>query len=157
MKYVGIDPGASGGIAVILPHEEYVAPLPQTESEVYDLLHTHLSPDPDDDTTTEVRVAIERVHAIPGIGSTSSSFTFGRNYGFVRGVLTSLSSLGVRWQDVPPQTWQRGLGIPKECQGQDRKRQLASIARQRFPMCRVTLKTCDALLIAEWLSQQPRP
>lgn len=145
MRFVGIDPGASGGIAWLDENGAECLPLPDTEDQIFDTLHMVFA------HPSSTTVAIERVHAIPGIGSTTSSFTFGRSFGYLRGILASTA---VAWRDVPPQTWQRGLGLAKDLQGPARKRVLRSIAAQRFPSAKVTLKTADALLIADWLRGQ---
>lgn len=147
MRFVGIDPGAQGGIAWIDQDGAVEArPLPDTEDAIYDLIHSAIV------DQGRVSVALERVHAIPGIGSTSSSFTFGRHYGFVRGVLCGLvvAYRTMGWVDVAPQRWQANLGLPRGLQGPARKRAIKSISAQRFPMTRPTLRTADAILIAEW-------
>jgi hypothetical protein len=103
------------------------------------------------------RVVIEKVHAIPGTGSTSSAFTFGRNFGQLLGVIQTLALVGsmsvTRWEQVPPQTWQRGLGLPAGLQGPARKRALKELAKARFASCAklVTLRTCDAMLMVDWM------
>ena len=49
---------------------------------------------------------IEQVHSMPKQG-VASSFKFGRHYGFLLGVLTAL---GIPYQTVTPQKWQKAMG-----------------------------------------------
>ena len=149
-RFVGIDPGASGGVAWIDSDKiDYVAAcrwpddLPAAVALMQLALRDH------------ARVAIEKVHAIPGTGSTSSAFAFGRSFGEILGIVATLAHDTERvwsWGLVPPQTWQKALGLGK-MQGPERKRALKDVAMRRFSANAklVTLKTCDALLIADWL------
>ena len=90
---------------------------------------------------------LEKVHAMPGQGVTSM-FTFGRNLGFLRGLLVGY---GLPFEDVPPQTWQKGVGVggsyPTKAH---RKRAHKQLAEQLFPRTKITLADADALLIAEY-------
>ena len=92
MPYMGIDPGMSGGVAVI---RDTLAPfaqkMPPTESELSALIGS-LAP--------SVRFAvIEKVHSMPGQG-VASTFKFGMNYGFLRGLLITHR---IPFQEVTPQ------------------------------------------------------
>ena len=80
MKYVmGIDPGKSGGIALVsynaTPIVTGMGKL--TEVDIFDFMLTHKS--------KAVKCFIENVHSMPGQG-VKSVFSFGKNYGFLRGV-----------------------------------------------------------------------
>jgi|SRR5688572_5597639 len=148
MIAIGIDPGASGGIAVIdgYEHVTRVYAMPQTESDTWGLV-SELARWPG-----ELRAVIERVHAFPGQG-VSSSFTFGRNYGFLRACLIAAQ---VPFEEVFPRTWQTALGCmnSKKLAKPAHKRKLRGVAQQLFPAVDVTLKTCDALLLAEFLRRR---
>ncbi len=151
-RYVGIDPGASGGIATIEGDQVTAVRMPDTLDAVVSLLQHTLH--------GGTRVILESVHAIPGTGSTSSAFTFGRGFGELRGIVATLATDTTRvwsWDLVTPQKWQSGLGLPKGLQGNERKRALKDIALRKFAAHRklVTLATCDALLLADWLRSRP--
>lgn len=139
--YVGIDPGASGGIAFVSflngrVKAQSLEAMPKTERDVADLFSPGI-----------VLACIESVHAMPQQG-VSSSFTFGRNYGFLRGCLIALH---LPFQEVTPRMWQKALGVTpkgKEESKTEFKNRLKAMAQQRFPEERITLATADAVLIA---------
>lgn len=143
--WIGIDPGASGGIAcssvpgVAIGTVAY--PMPSTERDVFEMLAL---------TETANRMClIEGVHSFPKQG-VASSFKFGRNYGFLRGCLIAL---GIPFEEVSPQRWQKLLGIPSRGKQETKaafKQRLKAKAQQLFPEVSVTLKTADALLIMEY-------
>lgn len=151
--FLGIDPGNSGGIALISPDLSFVQayPMPDTEADVLEIIGEHAS---------RIQIAmIERVHAFPKIGKegtrsggqgVSSAFEFGRSYGFLRGILVALR---IPFEDIPPQTWQKQLDVlirQAEVTRTEKKNFLKSKAQQLFPMVkRITHATADALLLAE--------
>ena len=151
MNIIAVDPGTSGAIALRAPGVTLVHTLPLDELETIDLVRTLAAKARMFDEPA--RCIIERVHAMPGGGDrkmgATSAFTFGGAYRFMRACLLHT---GLPFEDVPPQTWQKTLGLGKLA-GPDRKRALKGLAQQRFPGIKVTLKTCDALLLAEcgWL------
>jgi len=143
MNIIGIDPGKSGGIAVIAdlvtgPHVD-TCKLSGTERDIYDALEPYcqwvLQGVP-------CKAYIEKVHARPGQGVTSM-FTFGRNYGFLRGLLIAL---GIPFEEVTPQKWQKAMG----CMSKGDKNVTKQKAQQLFPDLKITHATADALLIAEY-------
>lgn len=73
-----------------------------------------------------------------------SAFTFGENYGAWQGALTALP---VVWRVVRPQVWQAHYAVSGR--GRVRKRALRDLAKAQYPEMekRVTLATCDALLM----------
>ena len=92
---------------------------------------------------------IEKVHAMPGQGVTSM-FTFGKWFG---GSLAALGAMfdGVRL--VSPREWQKHYGMKKE-KGETStswKNRLKAKAQEIFPDNHITLKTADAVLIANYL------
>lgn len=143
--HIGVDPGKSGGIALIDPEGPvvYVYSMPDTERAVWDLIQ-ELS------VESVSYAAIEKVHSFPGQG-VKSTFTFGQGYGFLRGCLTAA---GIPFEEVRPQEWMRGLGIPQRSRTEakkDYKNRLLQFAQQLYPSVEgITLATCDALLIATY-------
>lgn len=156
--YLGLDPGKQGGIAFIDEDGEIVGykAMPETELDVSLVLSS---------CTIHVAV-IEQVSSSPQMG-VSSSFTFGRGYGFLRGVLIANA---ISFGEVRPQVWMKTLGIRTRKKGKkvkgkkvggetdaQWKNYLRGIAQQRFPSLEVWKRTkgeqlavCDALLIAEY-------
>lgn len=142
MIYIGCDPGQSGGIA-ILRERAYAFPMPETRKDLIDLLwewlgHAHT-----------VQAVVEKVHAMPKQG-VSSSFKFGMQY---ERICMALVCKGVSFREVSPQAWQRALKIPFKKASETKhqhKARLKAVAQELFPSTNVTLKTADALLLAEY-------
>lgn len=136
--YCGVDPGASGGIAILDRDGGIVGvwPMPETEHETVEIF-AEFAP-------RLAVVALEKVGAMPGQGIASTA-KFMRHYGFLRGVLATML---LRREDVRPQVWQQALG----CLSGGKKAVTRQRAQQMFPKChvRITDKLADALLIAEW-------
>lgn len=144
--YMGIDPGQSGGIAVISddgivhPHK-----MPVTERDVADIIETwsRLSTQVNSDKWDGASFAlIEKVHSFPGQG-VASTFKFGRNYGLLRGLLIAYK---IPFDEVAPGTWQKALG----CLTKGDKNITKTKAQQLFPDVKVTHAIADALLIATY-------
>ena len=143
MKILGIDPGQNGGIAVIVDGElaECVA-MPQTEHDINEFFEKH----------KDAKVAfLEQVHSMPKQG-VASTFSFGKGYGFLRGLLVANK---VVFLDVTPNEWQKTLRIKaiKNEPKVQHKNRLKGLAQQMFPKHKFTLKTADAALIA-WYGWQ---
>lgn len=146
--FIGIDPGKSGGISVIRTDGSVwsLTPMPTTERDVFNALSPYgmgLG------QPIDVRAIIEKVHAMPKQG-VSSTFTFGRGYGFLRGCLIAL---GIPFDEVTPQRWMKSFGIASRGKTETKaqfKQRLRGLAQQLFPSEKITLATADALLIAEF-------
>jgi len=143
--FIGIDPGKTGGLAVIYPDQSWDAvAMPKTVKGIFEWL---------DMVATEhgyrTRAYIEKVHSMPGQG-VKSMFTFGENYGMLQMALTASR---FSYEYVTPRTWQKSLGVvarkPNETKTQFKTR-LLNKAEQLFPYDKITKSTCDALLIAEY-------
>lgn len=141
--WIGIDPGASGGIAILAEDRPaWAVKMPQTERDIWDTVNSlrnwsDLTP----------IAAIEKVHAMPKQG-VSSTFTFGMGYG---GLRMALIASGISFRDVTPQTWQKEL----QCLTKGDKNVSKAKAQQIFPSLKINHAIADALLIAEWLRRQP--
>ena len=141
--FIGIDPGQSGGIAILADGKEpWACKMPETERDIYD---TILGLRSWSDRTA--KAALESVHSMPGQG-VASSFKFGRGYG---GLRMALIASGIPFLDVTPQMWQKAIGC---LTGGDKNVSKAK-AQQLFPALKISHATADALLIAEWLRRQP--
>ena len=142
-SFVGIDPGNGGGIAVLIDDadetEVITRKFPEDVRDVGIFLRTATS-------NTSYRVAIEKVHSMPKQG-VKSTFTFGMNYGIWIG---SLRTLDIDFIKVQAKQWQEHYEIPSNIPYYDRKKELKQIAIKLFPNQRITMYTCDALLIANY-------
>lgn len=141
--FLGIDPGASGGIAILADGKEpYAIKMPETERDVWDTIRGFRAW-----SDRDVIAVIESVHAMPKQGVTST-FTFGKGYG---GLRMALIAAAIPFREVQPRDWQKALGC---LTGGDKNISKAK-AQQLFPSLKITHATADALLLAEWLRRQP--
>lgn len=140
-RILAIDPGASGGLAYFGPAGIILDSMPATDQDVAILIMDRLA-------ISDV-VYIEKVGGyVGGKGAPGSSmFNFGRNVGFLHGLIASSKT---RCIEVPPQRWQKTIGAgTKATHGARWKAHLKGIAQQRQPRLVVTLKTADAVLLLE--------
>lgn len=139
-RIIGIDPGASGGIACF----EYgggfsVVKMPETERDVWEHL---VSLAFKDEERLGMFAVLEQVHSMPRQG-VASSFKFGANYGMLRAFLIAAD---IPFETVTPAKWQRELG----CLSHGDKNVTKKRAQELFPIKKITHATADALLIAEY-------
>jgi len=145
MNILGIDPGENGGFAFISTSGDHYPCLVEfktnTRKDIAQIVKYYSLLGP-------CTCFIEKVHAAPRQG-VSSTFTFGKNYGFWLGILTVLE---ISFEEVSPQTWQGCLGFksPRGATYNDRKRLLKQRAEQLYPSVPISLGTADAVLIAEY-------
>lgn len=111
--YIGIDPGLRGGIAIIHGDIEtaFAMPLCNGEIDTGGILEAL-----GEFVGTSVHVVIEKVHAMPKQG-VSSTFTFGKGYGKV---IACVETLRLPHSFVEPRVWTKEMhagvksGNPKE-------------------------------------------
>ncbi len=148
MRAIGIDPGCLGGVAYIDDNGSAMAfSMPETEHDTAELVRSLKS--------GVICVAyIESVHSFPGQG-VASSFTFGKSYGFLRGLLVGFQ---IPFVDVSPMKWKKALGLNFSAQDskKDKKNGSKQLAQQWWPSLKITHKTSEALLIAEYGRRQNR-
>ena len=145
MKFIGIDPGKSGGIAMIYNGDAWAWKMPKQITEVHKILG---------DITYAARAfcLLEFVHAMPGQGVTSM-FSFGENYGMLQGVLTADY---IDFELVTPQKWQKEFelispGLTKtEKKNKNKQAAIKLYPTHRGPKGKITHATADAILIAEY-------
>lgn len=142
MRYLGIDPGKSGALAVIIPHKRGVLLFPfekLLDCEIWNLFKLHGGPGS--------RATIESVHAFPGQGVVSM-FSFGTNFGFLKACLIAS---GTFHSFVTPQRWQKELNIVRTEEEKKRKDKTVTLrkAQKLFPKwMEFSHKTADAALLA---------
>ena len=118
MVYIGIDPGAKGCMCLIGNGKLVFKDFDLKEDS--SILKAFL--DTDD---TELMVAIEKVHAMPGQG-VSSSFSFGQRLGELEGMLTALQ---IPYELVAPKKKKKACGIPAKSD----KKGIASVMQKLYP------------------------
>jgi crossover junction endodeoxyribonuclease RuvC len=153
MIYIGIDPGLSGGVAIISDKIE-VFDTPTTkiksgkknknvhvESKMVDILLPYKGLD--------VQVVMEKVHSMPGQG-VAAMFSMGEGYGLWKGIL---SALRLPYTLVTPQAWKKAMmsGMGKEKAASCyRCQQLFPEVEVFTPRGRALDGRGDALLMAEY-------
>lgn len=148
--FIGIDPGTLGGLAAIKEDKTIygLRKMPDNLTILYGWVSGFRN--------HEVYVALEKVSGYIGNPHPGSSmFEFGRGYGHIEMALTAigLTPDTDRWCYTLPQRWQKGLGLKKREKGESDsswKGYLKEQAAIMFPAVAPTLKTADALLIAEY-------
>lgn len=142
--YIGIDPGVSGGIAWDSGQLAAGIPMPETDSDITEVL-TQLILGGDNRNVTFI---IEDVPKYVGTNVPGSSvFPLAFNCGLIRGVALALKVPIIL---VKPHDWQKHfrLGTKKSAGSKTAwKNKLKAEAQRRFPHLKVTLKTADSLLI----------
>jgi Holliday junction resolvasome RuvABC endonuclease subunit len=93
-------------------------------------------------TNDRYAAVIEKVSSSPQMGVVSA-FTFGRSYGFLRGVLAANA---IKYVEVRPQAWQKAMG----CLTKGDKNVTKALAQQLYPGEKITHATADALLLATY-------
>lgn len=135
MIYLGVDPGASGAIVGIWPGGSIQHVRNDgTEKDVSEWLA--------DVAGEKCYATLEQVGAMPKQG-VSSTFKFGRSYGFLRGLLIAHR---VPFETVTPAKWQGFLG----CRSKGDKNVTKAKAQELFPLNKWTHRTADAVLLAEY-------
>lgn len=150
---IGIDPGASGAIAILEKTGKlvHVFDMPSVEIMAGGKLKRRVSPEM---LAAELKMyadqgataCIEQVGAMPGQG-VSSMFAFGESFGLAKGVL---AGLGIPTSTVTPGKWKKAMGVNA---GKDGSRAKAA---QTWPSQAGEFKRvkddgrAEACLIAEW-------
>tara|TARA_Y100001951_G_C11279449_1_gene264301 strand:+ start:1043 stop:1525 length:483 start_codon:yes stop_codon:yes gene_type:complete len=156
--YIGVDPGAKGGIAYIYvrpwKNESNAIKCPGSPTSMADsvrrILHDFTM---DGGTLRNTFVGIERVHSMPG---QKGMFKFGTNFGMWLGVF---GANNIEPMLITPQTWQtmyRKDGLTAGMEGTERRNKKKSIAQDIFKHLKVTQLTSDALLIANYIKEDKK-
>lgn len=149
---IGIDPGAAGGICVY--HDDGtmdIHVMPDSFPDIYDLLSEVRT----GCGSGNIKAFLEDVgHGMPG-QSSSATAKFARHNGHLE---MALYALGIPTVKVTPQKWQKfysnTLGKSSSYEKREWKNRLKTLAQQMFPSEKITLKTADAVLIADYGMKQ---
>lgn len=144
---IGIDSGASGGVAIMFPNGEAQASSIGNVSDLCEILKSVITRAEKSDYFVEA--VLEEVTGYIGgkPQPASRSFVLGKSYGSIIGLLIGLE---IPFRTVRPQKWQAGLSGLKGISYSQRKRKLKDYAVQMYPHLKPTLKTADAILIANF-------
>jgi Holliday junction resolvasome RuvABC endonuclease subunit len=153
-SFLGLDPGMSGGIAVVGDCCE-AHKMPETSRDILDLLRSLKS------RCNIVYALIEELHAMPaaveeklGIKRGSvSMWKLGAHYGALKMALTAVD---ISFDERVPAVWQKIMS----CRTGGDKNISKAKAQQLFPQIKCTHAISDALLIAStarilWLNAHP--
>lgn len=169
MLFFGIDPGVSGGIAVIsdLSIGRFVEAVKMpntTEGIVSQIKAMH-------DSGIDTLAVVEKVWGFPprtipvscpkchrtifvnaARDGSKQITTFMKNAGIIEGVLATLY---IKTLFISPQRWERDMGVfgmtKAIAKTKSQKKNIhKEQAKKLFPDQKVTLATCDALLLAEY-------
>jgi hypothetical protein len=148
---VAIDPGASGGIAILNNGRIQAVKMPESVQEMQSYFNYI------NDTFQNVVVFIEKVQAYGSDDDDTPGKKFGINKMLAnyQQVLTVIQLTGFRFVEVYPISWQTTLGLklPKS-EGTEtktqRKNRYKDYAQKLFPEVSVNLKTCDALCLIQF-------
>ena len=106
MVFIGIDPGARGGIGltgVTDRGQEILDAIPYSNERLLAVCQIYQG---------QSVALVEKVHAMPNQGVTSM-FTFGKAYGYILGVLDAFQ---IDVTEVDPRTWKKHFGISADKQ-----------------------------------------
>lgn len=142
MIYIGVDPGKSGGYAII----DDCGVITYSWDDVFFIGYMKALVRRND----RMMAAVEKVGARPGQG-TVSMFNFGKSAGYIEGVL---SALEIPYQLIPPATWKREFSLI----GKDKRASIITCHKlfpqadlKRTKRCKVDSDgKAEALLIAEY-------
>ena len=147
-KYIGIDPGKSGGLMVIDEtgrSQAYKCPDKVFDMSVlFKIAVGNTAPD-------NVKLLMERVWARPS-NATRAAFTYGVNYGQWLGIAASHE---IKMYTTLPNDWIKWIGCPKGLPVKERKHWLRDKAKDLYPdLKKVTLATADAILITHYAKEE---
>lgn len=141
--YIGIDPGKNGGVAVItVDGDDRAVNVFAYDDDIFRAALQQIC-------FEECVCCIEEVHAMPKQGVTSS-FNFGKSYGYLLGVLDACF---IPYQPVRPQVWKKefGLNSDKLKSIEVCKRLFPGINLRRTEKCKTDHDgMAEALLMAEY-------
>ena len=144
MNYIGVDPGAKGGLALLTNEGviEYCL-MPSTVADISEwLLSISCRSD------IQVKMVVELAQAMPKQGVTSS-FNYGRHFGTFEALAVSH---GIPYIEVRPAVWKKAMGLNAA------KLDSITLCKRLFPSVNLILEGCrtandgiaEAVLIAEW-------
>lgn len=157
MLYIGIDPGSSSGSISILTDKGTILTSPRgepvqcllkgrTDQELVNFIVSINM------AAMLVKACLEQVRSMPGQG-VASMFTFGQNYGLLKGILAAKY---IPYIEVRPNIWQKVLNCTDPGRKPGDKSKAIKRAHERWPSMAqyIDKKNVDSLLLAEYLRLQ---
>ena len=144
-KYIGIDPGKSGGITMVDGNTFKSYKCPQRTEDMSILFSLLIG----ETSSYDVKVLMERVWARPN-NAVRAAFAYGVNYGQWLGIIACHE---IPLQTCLPNEWISYYGCSKELEYQERKRWLKEKAKSLYPTLNVTLMTADSILITDYAKE----
>lgn len=147
--FIGIDPGKSGGIAIIKEDGSYLLidmPI-NPNDEISSLMIYQLFCNEIDFNKDQIYCCLEKAQSMPGQGVTSV-FNYGQGYGKIKAVLEILK---IPYEEIRPLKWKKEFSLDKD------KVKSVSLAQKLFPMeifvtqrGRLLDGRAEAILLAEY-------
>jgi hypothetical protein len=159
MRYfLGVDPGASGGIAAISEAGRvYLLPLKDLEPQnIWEWLNRFRGPDASFHCHGVLELVGGFVAGREGMKHGGQPghhmFNFGKSVGVLVGLLIAAD---IPFTEIAPRSWQKSFGIAsRDHKGEETqpqfKARLKEFAQTLYPSVKLTLQTCDSLLLAEY-------
>ena len=147
MVYIGVDPGKSGGVAVLTIEDNKATldlyDVPDSEVDAVAIFEKIVK-----ERGRAVQAVVENVHAFPSQG-VSSMFTFGYWYGLV---IAAMIANKIPFEKITPRKWIDSV-VARTKGTMDKaswKKYLRDFAKVKFPYYapKINLKNCDAVLLA---------
>ena len=145
-RYIGIDPGKSGGITVIDGQDGTMETVkcPERTIDMAIMFHSFVGDEPN-----KVKLLMEKVWARPN-NAVRSAFTYGVNYGQWLGIAAAAE---IPMYTVIPSKWMTSIGCKKGMEYAERKKWLKAKAQKLYTNTRVTLNTADSILIGHYAKE----
>ena len=156
MKIIGIDPGLSGGIAILenkkvlnifdmpVMSEGKKNKRPLNSAQLVKLLKDNILKD------EEVSVIVEQVNAMPGQGVTSM-FNFGQTFGAIKGIC---AALGLPIFFVRPSKWKKYFELINSSKDSSRTKAIEMYPALSNDLAKKKdVNKSDAILIARFYSE----
>ena len=146
-KFIGIDPGKSGGITLISDEGIETTKCPKEPSDMAIFFEYFIG----DTAPANIGILIERVWARPTNGS-RHAFAYGFNYGIWFGIIARKD---IALHTVLPNAWMQYFNCPKGLEYNERKRWFKEKAKELYPKIKkITLATADSILIAKYAKEE---
>lgn len=153
--FLGLDPGANGGLAVLSGNSVEATKWPVGERDTWDLINCHKQKGRPVYAILEQQLPrgtnLFRNGAWTCPILRSTCILFG-HYMQLRGMLIAA---GISFEEKVPRTWQAAFSLKKDKGEADGhwKNRLKAKAQQLYPATKITLATADALLLAHYCSR----
>jgi hypothetical protein len=141
---LAIDPGESGGFALLTSEGVSSESMPVGMSEQIDAIRSYAAANPG------MVAILEKVGTYMPGNSGPAAATFARHCGHLE---AALYAFGIPTEQVAPGVWQRGLG-GFSSDKKKRKNEIKELMARTYPHIKVTLKVSDALGILTWAGKR---